>query len=58
MNINKFINALESVVYSYDSEQQNYINKMIYENQKAATNTKSALAWVTINEISGRKKSK
>ena len=29
----------------------------IYEIQIAATNKKSALAWQTINEISGRKKS-
>ena len=57
MNINKFINAQESLVNSYDLEQQNYINKKIYEIQMAATNKKSALAWQTINEISGRKKS-
>ena len=55
MNINKFINAQESLVNSYDLEQQNYINKKIYEIQMAATNKKSALAWQTINEISGRK---
>ena len=53
MNINKFINDQESLVNSYDSEQKNYINKKIYEIQKAATNKKSE----TINEISGRKKS-
>ena len=57
MNINKFINAQEYLVNSYDLEQQNYINKKIYEIQNAATNKKSALAWETINEISGRKKS-
>ena len=28
MNINKFINAQESLVNSYDLEQQNYINKI------------------------------
>ena len=55
MNINKFINAQESLINSY--EQQNYINKKIYEIQMSATNNKYALAWVTINEISGRKKS-
>ena len=49
MNINKFINAQESLVNSYDLEQQNYINKKIYEIQMAATNKKSALAWQTIN---------
>ena len=31
MNINKFINAQEFLVYSYDLEQKNYINKNIYE---------------------------
>ena len=49
MNINTFINAQESLVKSYDLEQQNYINKKIYEIQNAATNKKSALAWETIN---------
>ena len=49
MNINTFINAQESLVKSYDLEQQNYINKNIYEIQNAATNKKSALAWETIN---------
>ena len=57
MNINKFINAQESLVKSYDSEQKYYINNKIYEIQKATTNKKSVLAWETINEISGRKKS-
>ena len=57
MNINKFINAQESLVNSYDLVKQNYINKKIYEIQMAATNKKSAQAWQTINEISGRKKS-
>ena len=56
-NINKFINAQESLANSYDSEQQNYIYKNIYEIQKVATNNKSVLAWETINEITGRKKS-
>ena len=55
MTINKFINAQESLVNSYDLEQQNYLDKKIYEIQMAATNKKSALAWQTINEISGRK---
>ena len=57
MNINKFINAQESLVNSYDSEQKKYINKKIYEIQKATTNMNSALAWETINDISGRKRS-
>ena len=30
MNINKFINAQEYLVNSYDSEQKKYINKKIY----------------------------
>ena len=33
-----------------------YINKKIYEIQKAVTNKKYTLSWETINEISGRKK--
>ena len=44
MNNNNFINAQESLVNYYDSEQKNYINKKIYEIQKAVTNKKSALA--------------
>ena len=49
MNINKFINAQESLVNSYDSEQKKYIDKKIYEIQKATKNKKSALAWKKIN---------
>ena len=44
MNINKFMNAQESLVNSYDLEQQNYLHKNIYEIQMVATNKKSAVA--------------
>ena len=51
------ITAQESLVNYYDSKQKNYINKKIYEIQKAATNKKFTLAWEKINEINRRKKS-
>ena len=57
VNIDNFIKTHKSLENSYDLEQNNYINIKINEIQTAATNKKSALAWKTINEVSGRKKS-
>ena len=45
-----------SFVKLYENEQNDYIENKIEEIQNAATNKKSALAWKTVNEISGRKK--
>ena len=57
VNINNVIKAQQSLDNYYDLEQNNYINIKINEIQTAATNKKSALAWKTINEFSGRNKS-
>ena len=57
VNIDNFIKSQKSLENSYDLEQNNYINIKINEIQTAATNKKSAIAWKTINEVSGRKKS-
>ena len=45
-----------SFVKIYENEQNDYIENKVEEIQNAATNKKSALAWKTVNEISGRKK--
>ena len=45
-----------SFVKLYENEQNDYIENKVEEIQNAATNKKSALAWKTVNEISGRKK--
>ena len=45
-----------SFIKLYENEQNDYIENKIEEIQNAATNKKSALAWKTVNEISGRKK--
>ena len=57
VNIDNFIKAQTCLENSYNLEQNNYINIKINEIQTAATNKKYALAWKTINEVSGRKKS-
>ena len=45
-----------SFVKLYENEQNDYIENKIEEIQNAATNKKSDLAWKTVNEISGIKK--
>ena len=41
---------------SYEQEQAAYVQSKIDEIKSAADNKQSALAWKTVNEISGRKK--
>ena len=45
-----------SFVNLYENEQNDYIENKIEEIQNAETNKKSALAWKTVNEIIGIKK--
>ena len=54
--INNFKLIQSSFVKLYENEQNDYIENKIEEIQNAATNKKSALAWKTVSEISGRKK--
>ena len=54
--INNFKLIQSSFVKLYENERNDYIENKIEEIQNAATNKKSALAWKTVNEISGRQK--
>ena len=45
------------LVNSYEEEHTPYIQNKINEINNAVNNTKSALVWKAVNEVSGRKKS-
>jgi len=48
--------AKKDLRLSYEQEQAAYVQSKIDEIKSAADNKQSALAWKTVNEISGRKK--
>ena len=49
-NICKFNEAQNSLIKSYEKEQNEYIQLKIDEIENAVTNKKSAIAWKLINE--------
>ena len=55
-NVERFEAAKEELDAAYLKEQEEYIKEKVAEIQDAHINQKSRLAWSTINEISGRKK--
>ena len=55
-NLKKVKQAKKDLRLSYEQEQAAYVQSKIDEIKSAADNKQSALAWKTVNEISGRKK--
>ena len=47
--------ALSDLKQTYQSEQEQYVKEMINEIESAAINKQAALAWKSINEVTGRK---
>ena len=56
-NIKNFIRVQNPLTNTYEREQEEYVTRNIEEIQTAISFKKSALAWKTFNEFSGRKKS-
>ena len=54
-NITLFSNVQASLKEAYQFEQTEYLQKKIDHITNAVSNQKSAIAWKTVNEISGRK---
>ena len=55
VNKTKFKEAQSKLTATYEKEQAEYLQTKIDDIEKAACNKKSAVAWKTVNEISGRK---
>ena len=55
-NIKKFTDAQNVLTKMYENEQTEYVTRKIDEIKNAISFKKSALAWKTVNEVSGRKK--
>ena len=56
-NVRKHKQAQKNLETTYLNEQQKYIQSQIYRIENASENKQSSLAWQTVNEITGRKKS-
>ena len=56
-NVRKHKEAQKDLEATYLNEQQKYIKSQIDRIENASENKQSSLAWQTINEIIGRKKS-
>ena len=56
-NVRKHGQAQKYLETTYLNEQQKYIQYQIDRIENASENKQSSLAWQTINEITGRKKS-
>ena len=56
-NVRKHKQAQKDLETTYLSEQQKYIQSQIDRIENASENKQSSLAWQTVNEITGRKKS-
>ena len=56
-NIRNCLQAQNILVNSYEEEETQYFQNKINEINNAVSNTKSALSWKAVNEVSGRKKS-
>ena len=54
-NTAKFKAAQAQLTETYEREQTEYLQSKIDEIEKASSNKKSAVAWKTVNEISGRR---
>jgi hypothetical protein len=54
-NTVKFKEAQTKLTEQYEREQAEYLQSKIDSIEKASTNQKSAIAWKTVNEISGRR---
>ena len=54
-NMTKFKEAQAKLNTTYEKEQAELLQNKIDDIEKAASNKKSAVAWKTVNEISGRK---
>ena len=52
-----FVDAQKDLVETYESEQAKYVQERIDTINNAHANNQSSLAWKTINDISGRKRS-
>ena len=52
-NIRNFFQTQNMLVNSYEEEQTLYILNKINEINNAVSNKKSALAWKSVNEVSG-----
>ena len=55
VNITHFSNTLAKLKETYELEQTEYLQRKIDNITNAVSNQKSAIAWKTVNEISGRK---
>ena len=56
-NVRKYKQAQKDLEVTYFYEQQKYIQSQIDRIENASENKQSSLAWQTVNEITGRKKS-
>ena len=56
-NVRKHKQAQKNLETTYLNEQQKYIQSQIYRIENASENKQSSLAWQTVNEIAGRRKS-
>ena len=56
-NVRKYKQAQKDLEATYFYEQQKYIQSQIDRIENASENKQSSLAWQTVNEITGRKKS-
>ena len=56
-NVRKHKQAQKDLEATYFNEQQKYIQTQIDRIENASENKQSSLAWQTVNEITGRKKS-
>ena len=56
-NIQRLSEARSSLKDAYETEQTNYVNRKISHIRNSVTNKRSAEAWKTVNEITGRKSS-
>ena len=54
-NSTNFSNARSALTETYQKEQIEYLQKKVDTIKDATSNKKSAIAWKTVNEISGRK---
>ena len=54
-NVAKFKAAQTQLTETYEKEQAEYLQTKIDEIEKSSCNQKSAVAWKTVNEISGRR---